>query len=41
LSEGASCRAEIPKGDVSSLFAGLEIPLEWRERVRELVAEGT
>ena len=41
LSEGASCRAEIPEGDVSSLFARLELPLEWRERMRELVAEGS
>ena len=41
MSEGASCRAEIPEGDVSSLFARLELPLEWRERMRELVAEGS
>ena len=41
LSEGASCRADGPEGIVSSMFAGLELPLEWRERVRELVAEGS
>lgn len=33
------CRADQPEEQVSSLFAGLELPPKWRERVQELVAQ--
>ncbi len=39
-SNGASCRAEMPEANVDALFAGLELPSGWRQRVRELVATG-
>jgi len=35
-----SCRAEHPENETSSLFARLELPPAWRERVKELVSTG-